>query len=158
MTDAEYIMDAMGELPEDLIVSADKMRAKPNRWLRRWLAAAACLLLVVGLGAAVSLSPYFANAENTKSEAQNDVVPEGFMYRARIKEVGDNYLVVKYEGAVYGAVSAPVKVYLGALAEEEALTEGDLIIVYYDGNIHLDENTMEHYIDDVYYIKKVESE
>lgn len=161
MTDAERIIDAMGELSEDLVDPVANLRAHPSqRRLRRWLAIAACLVLVAGLGTlASSFGPFFANSENIKPESQNDVTPSGFIYSVKVLEVHEDHLVViRYDPFGSASSSSPFKVLLDTLEEVPELAVGDRIIVYYDGIIHEGDKSTDGYIDDVYYIEKVGSE
>lgn len=46
----EKLMDAIGQLPADLIGETDRLRSAPRKQKPRWLAMAACLVLVTALG------------------------------------------------------------------------------------------------------------
>lgn len=152
MTVPEKLLAAVGQLPEDLLAPVDSLRRK-NFALPRWVAMAACACLVLCLGLAAFL-PESAGNEQMPTE---EYTPSGFLYRALVGEVQEDYIVVGPSDSLL-ALSMPVTVYLDSLEEIPELVRGDKIIIYYDGVIHTDEESSQCYIDDVYYIKKVDAE
>ena len=157
MTGAEQLMDAIGQLPEELIAPAAELRRK-NPVVRRWLAITASFLLILGLGLSAVLTEDRA-IEHSPTEAAptEQRPPSGFVITAKVKEVQeDRVRIERIINTGFVTSAGPLWIMLTDLENPPQLEEGDRILVYYDGKYRSEEGSIDHYINVVYYIEKME--
>lgn len=147
----EQLLDAIGQLPEEVIAPVAELRRK-NPGIRTWIALAASLLLVLGLGISAVLSP----RRSVEQEPTEQTAPSGFVITVEVTQVhGDRMLVKREYDFNVMAYSSLLWILTEDIENMPQLTEGDRILVYYDGNIHRNDENSECYITVVYYIEKL---
>lgn len=144
------IHDALGQLPEELLVPVEKLRAKKRYPVIKWLAAAACLciLLSLPLGWDGALKAESANSgpQEMAEEPQYGAVSDSLygesktqsaVFRAMVLEVYDGYgiQVQPLEGEDEARSSDRIDVALSGLEQVPQIQVGDTVEITYDGMI-----------------------
>ena len=124
---AEHILDAMNELPDGLLEQTDALRQRnPIRW--QPLAAAACLILALGIAYSFMVAP--ATKENDGASPpemgalEDAVTSNGSWWLATVTAVEEDTLTAVMDSG------AEVTVLLTELKEKPALTPGQRIRIY----------------------------
>ena len=143
-----HIHNAIGELSEDLLTSVETLRMKKRHPALQWVAAAACLCLLLGLPLG-SGDWFAAKAENGRydmfvgSPQENiltDTVDDSASYvsvlRARVLEVHDGYILVEpQKGNNESNSSDRCEVSLSKIKEVPHIKVGDIVEIAYDGMV-----------------------
>lgn len=144
------IHDALGQLPEELLVPVEKLRAKKRYPVMKWAAAAACLciLLSLPLGWAGDIKAESTNngSQEAAREPQYEAVSDSLhsesqtqaaVLRAMVLEVHDGYgiQVQPLEGEDEARSSDRIDVALSALEQVPQIQVGDIVEITYDGMI-----------------------
>lgn len=141
------IHNAIGELPEELIAPVAKLRQKKRYPVLKWVAAAACLCLLLS-------QPLVRNDFlSVKSESTNDGLKleapqenvladenasvHTSVFRARVLKVYDNgcILVEPLEGEAERSSGDSFEVSFPNLQQVPEIKAGDTVIITYDGMI-----------------------
>lgn len=139
-----HIHSAIGELPEDMLIPVETLRMKKRRPVVRWIAAAACLCLLLGLP--LSQDDWFGvKAENSNDgmimeSPQENILTDSCgsthtsVFRARVLEVHDGYILVEpQEGAHECHSSDRYEVSLSKIKEVPQIKVEDIVEIAYDG-------------------------
>ena len=140
----ENIMDAIGELPEDLLAPVAELRKKkPVHWTRWASLAAACLLILM-----ISLSLPLLRAENRESakdfiNSEQEMMPEvaetvasAHSFRATVLEVDDRCILVRpLEGEQELRSADKIYASFRNLKEVPKIEVGDIVEITYSGMI-----------------------
>ncbi len=142
MISAEHLQDAMGLLPEEMLVPVDALRRQKRISWKPFAAVAASLLLVVGLW---WLQPVTKSAESGKGmeDAAENVLADGFAGNSSFSEHATELyaysLTVKVTEVTedYWVVTLPdkteAKAYLDNLEKPATLTLGaDIVLLFYE--------------------------
>lgn len=146
----EELIDAIGELPEDLLAPVDALRKKKQiHWIRWSALAAACLLILLVpfqlplmRNEEAALAPkedmVFSQEESPENEwnygALGDAQVESF--RAEVLEVGSGWILVKpLEGEPELRSADKIVVHLEAIKALPEITVGNTVEIFYTGGI-----------------------
>lgn len=167
---AHHIHDAIGEISEELIDPVAKLRQKKRYPVIKWVAAAACLCLLLSLPLGVSMrngmkadgavgAPEM-NMEHLygglldEEKVSSDMVVEESIFRAKVLEVHEAMILVEpLEGEEERRSSDKIYVSLQELEKTPEIQVGDILEIRYDGRI---QETYPAQINDTYTIEVVE--
>jgi hypothetical protein len=135
-------MDAIGQLPDDLVERTDALRQKkPVTWYR-WAALAACLCVVLSLSGLLVLPWTFmafqkAGSAAPENEAADQMAPLELMYAdATVVAVDTDLLTVRLENGALRLIE------FDDLAQEPVLEPGMQVRVYYYGTKEYEDGTL----------------
>jgi len=142
----DKIHDAIGELPEDLLIPVEKLRRKKRYPVMKWAAIAACfcLLLILPLSTGMQNAAKAENLQDApKEEAKQDNAYAGLTDDAGISvflgKVLEKYetgvLVEPLEGESELLSSDKIVVSFWNLKQVPEIEEGDILEIVYDGMI-----------------------
>ena len=138
----DFLMDAIGQLPDDLVERTDMLRQhKPIVWYR-WAAAAACLCVALSLSGLLVLPWTFmafqkAGSAAPENEAADQMAPLELMFAdATVVTVEDDLLTLRLENGALRLVE------LADLAQVPALEPGMQVRVYYYGTKEYGDGTL----------------
>lgn len=168
---AHHIHDAIGEISEELIDPVAKLRQKKRYPVAKWLAAAACVCLVllslpIGLSAfggtkaeSADRAPemneeYFYGGILDQEEVKLDGSTEVAAFRAKVLEVHEKTVLVEpLEGEEELRSSDKIYISLRELEKTPEIRVGDILEIRYDGMI---QETYPAQINGTYTIEVVE--
>ena len=146
---AEELLDAMGELPEDLLAPVEALRKKKHVSMVRWISlAAACLLICIIPFALPQVRGSTESAKGDLAYSNQAAAPEygnllddaaetmesGETFRAEVLEIGENWIMVKpLPGEAEIKSSDKIVVSLGAISIRPEIRLGDLVEITYSG-------------------------
>lgn len=152
------ILDAIGELPEDLLAPVEKLRQRKRRPWVRWLSLAACLCLLIslpvmwiGVNGGVSEKSDAENVQELPEKAEGwkdfplysaDMVygecgGSSAVFHARVLEVcsGTSLLAEPLEGEAELLCSDKIEIVIQGVDSVPELQVGDIVEIRYDGMI-----------------------
>ena len=148
--------DAIGDISEELIAPAAKLRQKKQYPAAKWVAAAACLCLLLSLpftwktlngteaeskvNTAVDLelstSNQFSGLLDKTEDAADGITVDATVFRAKVLEIRENCVLVEpLEGQQERLCSDQIYVSFGMLTQIPELRVGDILQIQYDGLI-----------------------
>lgn len=141
------IHNAIGELSEDLIDPVAKLRQKKRYPVLKWVAAAACICLLLGLP--LGRNDFLTvKSESTTGGVRNEMKQENdyasvedcvsvITFRAKVLKVYDKscILVEPLEGEAERSSSDRFEVSFPNLEQIPEIKAGDTVIITYDGMI-----------------------
>ena len=150
----EELIDAIGELPEDLLAPVAALRQKKSVHWGRWVALAACICLVllplswqgwrVGNKATGSMDKA-PNEAMSQESAQGNGSPQYGMitdstgqpsFRAEVLEVEDNCILVRpLAGEAELRSADKIYVSFGKMQDVPKIEVGDTVEICYDGTL-----------------------
>lgn len=141
-----HIHNAMGELSEELILPVEKLRMKKRHPVLQWVAAAACLCLLLGLP--LGKGDWFAAKSENGSDgmfvgsSQENILADSSgsthvsVFQAKILEVHDEYILIEpLEGTDERNSGDRYEVSLSKLKEIPQIKVGDRVEIAYDGMV-----------------------
>ena len=150
----EELIDAIGELPEDLLAPVAALRQKKSVHWGRWVALAACICLVLlplswqGWQAgskAAGEADRVPNEEMSLESVQGNGAPQyGIItdstgrpsFRAEVLEVDGNCILVRpLEGEAELNSADKIYVSFGKLQDVPRIEVGDTVEIFYDGTL-----------------------
>ena len=143
----QHIHDAIGELSEEILAPVAKLRQKKRHPIAPWVAAAACLCLLLCLPKGVFDTAKAENAvSNAAPEMDMDMEDHFYgatmdkvnvaMFRAKILEMYDGTVLVEpLEGERELLSADKFHVSLGHLQDLPEMQVGDILEITYDGLI-----------------------
>lgn len=144
-----HIVDAVGELPEELIAPVARLRTKKRHTWVAWAALAACLCVALHFGLSRSgwrldmKSESLAEAPQ-ESPADTRPAPENAygglldaeIFRATVLEIHEGYILVKPLEGEWELTSADkIEVSLEQVQPRPTLAVGDIVEIHYSGQI-----------------------
>ncbi len=142
----QRIHDAIGELPEDLLIPVEKLRQKKRYPVMKWLAVAACLCLLLSLPLGTKMMDGMA-VGSLKNQAMENVPQENFFadvmddagasaFRGKVLEVYEGYVLVEpLEGEMERNCSDKIEVSFWKLKQAPKIAVGDILEITYDSMI-----------------------
>ena len=160
----DKIHDAIGELPEDLLMPVEKLRQKKRYPIIKWAALAACLCLLLSLplgtgmmGATKAESLNEAPMENKVQEDSLGMVADDAgvsAFRGKVLEVHEQCVLVEpLEGEAERNSCSKIYVSFGKLEKTPEIAVGDILVITYDGMI---QETYPAQINSVYSVEVIE--
>lgn len=142
----QRIHDAIGELPEDLLIPVEKLRQKKQYPVMKWavIAACFCLLLILPLSAGMQNAEKAENLqEEPKEEALQQNVYAGLTddagisaFRGKVLEKYENSVLIEpLEGESELRSSDKIVVFFWDLKQVPETEVGDILEIVYDGMI-----------------------
>lgn len=140
------IHDAIGELPEDLLVPVERLRQKKRYPVMKWAAIAACFCLLLLLPISTGMMDA-TKAESLNGEAKADTPQENLYadvaddanvsaFRGKVLEVHEKYVLVEpLEGEDERNCSDKIEVSFWNFKQVPEIAAGDILEITYDGMI-----------------------
>lgn len=151
-----HIHDAIGEISEELIDPVAKLRQKKRYPAVKWVAAAACICLVLlslPLGASMrndmkaesagsamdpemNMENYYGAIMDQETDGASDMIVAASVFRAKVLEVDEKCVLVEpLEGEDELRCSDKIYVSFGHLEQIPEMKVGDTLQIQYDGLI-----------------------
>lgn len=147
----QELVDAIGELPEEMIAPVAELRKKkPIRWIP-WVALAACLCLALLPLAwqGVSMDSLYSKAENEERYPAESPESAGDryggltdndgsqqMFRAEVLEIYDTYMLVRpLEGEAELKSGSKIEISFAKVQHLPILAVGDKVEITYSGRL-----------------------
>ena len=143
----EELMDAIGQLPEDMIEEVARKRNKKKIYWAPLAAVAACLCVMLTIPMLPAAAEKNAVAESPMEMAPESAVMDSMTsnkgnaygsaqadFQATVVEVHDNYLLVEPAKDTWEHTSADrIEVMIPADADSQTFQKGDLVRITYGG-------------------------
>ena len=165
-----HIHDAIGEISEELIDPVAKLRQKKRYPVIKWVAAAACLCLLLSLPLGASMRngmkaegsvgapemnmEILYGAISDEAKESSDMATEVSVFRAKVLEVDEKcVLVAPLEGEAELRSSDKIYVSVWKLKQIPEIKAGNILEIRYDGMI---QETYPPQINGIYSIAVIE--